>query len=116
MAGLHPINEHHKEAGTRPRVVGHAAWFPLHRDLTSGFDQVCAKRDGLENALAELGGVPQRHRTDALTATVPPGSDRPTLQRRYQALLGHYGLQGQAINSTKSHENGDVEVLQSTPP
>jgi hypothetical protein len=65
--------------------------------------------DGLQNALAELGGVPQRHRTDALTAAVPPGSDRPTFQRRYQALLRHYGLQGQSINPTKSHENGDVE-------
>lgn len=65
--------------------------------------------DGLQNALAELGGVPQLHRTDALTAAVPPGSDRPTFQRRYQALLRHYGLQGQSINPTKSHENGDVE-------
>ena len=43
------------------------------------------------------------------TAAVPPGSDRPTFQRRYQALLQHYGLQGQSINPTKSHENGDVE-------
>src|SRR5579872_2559121 len=65
--------------------------------------------DGLQNALAELGGVPRVHRTDALTAAVPPGSDRPTFQRRYQALLRHYGLQGQSINPTKSHENGDVE-------
>jgi hypothetical protein len=65
--------------------------------------------DGLQNALADLGGVPQVHRTDALTAAVPPASDRPTFQRRYQALLRHYGLQGQAINPTKSHENGDVE-------
>jgi len=65
--------------------------------------------DGLQNALTELGGVPWVHRTDALTAAVPPGSDRPTFQRRYQALLEHYGLQGQSINPTKSHENGDVE-------
>src|SRR5262249_46841829 len=65
--------------------------------------------DGLQNALAELGGVPQVHRTDALTAAVPPGSDRPAFQRRYQALLRHYGLRGQSINPTHSHENGDVE-------
>ena len=65
--------------------------------------------DGLQNALTELGGVPWVHRTDALTAAVPPGSDRPTFQRRYQALLRHYGLQGQSITPTKSHENGDVE-------
>ena len=65
--------------------------------------------DGLQNALAELGGVPRVHRTDSLTAAVPPGSDRGTFQQRYQGLLKHYGLQGQAINPTKSHENGDVE-------
>ena len=64
---------------------------------------------GLQNALSELGGVPQVHRTDSLTAAVPPGSDRQTFQQRYQGLLEHYGLQGQAINPTRSHENGDVE-------
>src|SRR5262249_1263504 len=64
---------------------------------------------GLQNALWELGGVPQMHRTDSLTAAVPPGSDRHTLQQRYQGLLRHYGLQGQAINPRKSHENGDAE-------
>ena len=64
---------------------------------------------GLQNALAELGGVPQVHRTDSLTAAVPPGGERHTFQKRYQGLLEHYGLQGQAINPTRSHENGDVE-------
>jgi hypothetical protein len=53
--------------------------------------------------------VPRVHGTDALTAAVTPRSDRPTFQRRYQTLLRHYGLQGQSINPTKSHENGDVE-------
>jgi hypothetical protein len=56
-----------------------------------------------------LGGVPQVHRTDSLTAAVPPGGDRHTLQQRYHGLLRHYGLQGQAINPRKSHENGDAE-------
>jgi len=64
---------------------------------------------GLQNALAELGGVPQVHRTDSLTAAVPPGGERHTFQKRYQGLLQHYSLQGQAINPTRSHENGDVE-------
>lgn len=68
-----------------------------------------SRSDGLPNALAELGGVPRVHRTDALTAAVPPGRDRPAFQRRYQGLLQHYGLQGPSINPTKSHENGDVE-------
>lgn len=65
--------------------------------------------DGLQNALAELGGVPEVHRTDSLTAAVPPGADRPAFQKRYHELLQHYGLRGQAINPTKAHENGDAE-------
>ena len=31
--------------------------------------------EGLQNALWELGGVPQRHRTDRLTAAVQPGAE-----------------------------------------
>jgi hypothetical protein len=66
-------------------------------------------RDGLPNALAELGGVPQVHRTDCLSAAVPPGAERHAFRERYQALLRHYGLPGQAINPGEAHANGDVE-------
>ncbi len=31
--------------------------------------------EGLQNALGELGGVPQLHRTDRLTAAIPPGTE-----------------------------------------
>jgi hypothetical protein len=66
--------------------------------------------EGLQNALWELGGVPQMHRTDRLTAAVQPGVEGPeSFKQRYQALLGHYGLQGQAIQAGKGNENGDVE-------
>ena len=65
--------------------------------------------EGLQNALWELGGVPQLHRTDRLTAAVQPGADPEVFKRRYQALLRHYGLKGQAIQAGKGHENGDVE-------
>jgi hypothetical protein len=66
---------------------------------------------GLQNALWELGGVPEIHRTDKLSSAVQkldkPGADEFT--RRYRALLRHYGLQGQRIQTGKAHENGDVE-------
>jgi hypothetical protein len=66
--------------------------------------------EGLQNALWELGGVPQLHRTDRLTAAVQPGVEGPeSFKRRYQALLRHYGLQGQAIQAGKGNENGDAE-------
>ena len=66
--------------------------------------------EGLQNALWELGGVPQLHRTDRLTAAVQPGVEGPkAFKQRYQALLTHYGLQAQAIQAGKGNENGDVE-------
>jgi hypothetical protein len=66
--------------------------------------------EGLQNALWELGGVPQMHRTDRLTAAVQPGvEEREAFKQRYQALLSHYGMQGQAIQAGKGNENGDVE-------
>jgi hypothetical protein len=66
--------------------------------------------EGLQNALWELGGVPQLHRTDRLTAAVQPGVEgREAFKQRYQSLLRHYGLQGQAIQAGKGNENGDAE-------
>ena len=65
--------------------------------------------EGLQNALWELGGAPEVHRTDRLTAAVPPGAEAQVFQRHYQALLDHYGLKGQAIQAGQAHENGDAE-------
>ncbi len=66
---------------------------------------------GLQNALWELGGVAVTHRTDKLSSAVhkldKAGVDEFT--RRYRALLRHYGLKGQKIQTGKAHENGDVE-------
>ena len=64
---------------------------------------------GLQNALWELGGVPQMHRTDRLTAAVNNLGDRELFQQHYRALLAHYGLKAQAINARQAHENGDAE-------
>jgi hypothetical protein len=64
--------------------------------------------DGLQGALWELGGVPQLHRTDRLSAATPPGGGGE-FHRRYQALLRHYGLAAQVINVRQAHENGDCE-------
>jgi hypothetical protein len=64
---------------------------------------------GLQNALWELGGVPQMHRTDRLTAAVNNLGNRDLFHQRYRALLAHYGLKAQAINARQAHENGDAE-------
>lgn len=64
---------------------------------------------GLQDALWGLGGVPQAHRTDRLTAAVNNLGDRELFQGRYRALLAHYGLRAQAIAPRKAHQNGDAE-------
>jgi hypothetical protein len=65
--------------------------------------------EGLQNALWELGGVPQRHRTDRLGAAVANGSDMKEFTARYQGLLEHYDLLAEKTNPDSGNENGDVE-------
>jgi hypothetical protein len=64
---------------------------------------------GLQQALWELGGVPQQHQTDRLSAATPPQPQRRRFTVRYEALLRHYGLEGRLIQAASPHENGDVE-------
>ena len=64
---------------------------------------------GLQNALWKLGGVPQMHRTDSLSAAVNNLNDREEFTRRYTGLLRHYGIKGSKTQAGKGNENGDVE-------
>lgn len=70
-----------------------------------------ALAEGLEQCLWQLGGVPQQHRTDNLSAAVQTIS--PVGQRvwtdRYAALMAHYGMQPTTNTPGEAHENGDVE-------
>jgi len=65
--------------------------------------------EGLQNALWELGGVPQRHRTDRLSAAVANTSNLDEFTLRYRSLLEHYGLLAEKTNPDSGNENGDVE-------
>lgn len=64
---------------------------------------------GLQNALWELGGVPQVHQTDRLSAAVHNGLHPDEFTQRYQGLLNHYGLAGRKTQPSSPHENGDIE-------
>ena len=70
-----------------------------------------ALAEGIEKALWQIGGVPQQHRTDHLSAAVrhlrQPEKEEWTL--RYQGLMAHYGMQPTWNNTGVAHENGDVE-------
>lgn len=65
--------------------------------------------DGLQNALWELGGVPLEHRTDRMSTAVNNMTDEREFTARYEALLRHYRMEGQKIQTGKANENGDVE-------
>lgn len=89
-------------------VLTYSNWEACTICFSESFESLSA---GLQNALWELGGVPVMHRTDKLSAAVhkldKPGRDEFT--RKYRALLRHYGLIGQKIQTGKANENGDVE-------
>lgn len=65
--------------------------------------------EGLQNALWELGGVPEKHRTDRLTTAVHKVPNAAEFTDRYLGLLNHYKLKGVKIQAGKAHENGDIE-------
>jgi hypothetical protein len=65
--------------------------------------------EGLQNALWALGGMPQRHRTDRMTLAIHPDGNPEVFTQKYQALLGHYRITGEATNPASGHENGDCE-------
>ncbi len=67
--------------------------------------------DGIQKAFWEFGGVPQRHRSDSLTAAVRNHSESRVFTNRYAALLDYYGSKGERTNVRCANENGDVESL-----
>jgi transposase len=64
---------------------------------------------GVQDALWELGGVPQEHRTDSLSAAVRPLGSKEEFTQKYQGLLQHYGMKASHSSPGRGHENGDVE-------
>jgi len=70
-----------------------------------------ALAEGLESCLWQIGGVPQQHRTDNLTAAVVDldREGRHEFTQNYRAVLAHYGMQPSANSAGLAHQNGDVE-------
>jgi hypothetical protein len=64
---------------------------------------------GYMKAVAELGAVPEEHRTDNLTAAVTSHGSSHVFNERWAAFLGHYRVEPSKNNAGVSHENGSVE-------
>ena len=87
-------------------VLTYSNWETVNICHSESFESLSA---GLQKALWMLGGVPQAHRTDRLSAAVHQDLNSEEFTRRYQALLDHYGLKGQKTQPASPHHNGDVE-------
>lgn len=70
-----------------------------------------ALRQGVQNALWTLGGVPRDHRTDnSSSATHDLKQERGrAFNDNYQRFMKHYGLRPTTNSVGKGNENGDVE-------
>jgi hypothetical protein len=87
-------------------VLTYSNWEAASICFSESFESLSA---GLQQALWELGGVPEWHRSDRLSAAVNNLSERKEFTQRYQALMAHYGLTMEKINPRQAHENGDAE-------
>lgn len=65
--------------------------------------------EGLQDALWQLGGAPKKHRTDRLSAAVQKPEHPDEFTQRYEALLNHYGLEGEKAQAASPNEIGDIE-------
>jgi hypothetical protein len=82
-----------------------------HAHVVLGGESFVALAEGLQNALWALGGVPDQHRTDSLSAAFRnlDTQAQEDLTQRYEALIAHYGMQPSRNNAGVAHENGAIE-------
>ena len=76
-----------------------------------GGESFVALAEGLQNALWALGGVPEHHRTDSLSAAFRNlnAEAKQDLTTRYEAFCAYYGMTPTRNNLGVSHENGSIE-------
>jgi hypothetical protein len=89
-------------------ALAHSGW--RHAEVVEGGESFLALSAGLQAALWRLGGVPEEHRTDSLSAAFNNLAEREELTRRYEGLCAHYGMRASRCNPGQSHENGSIEA------
>jgi transposase InsO family protein len=88
-------------------ALAHSGW--RHAVVITGGESFLALSTGLQAALWRLGGVPEEHRTDSLSAAFNNLAEQQELTRRYDDLCRHYGMRASRCNPGQSHENGAIE-------
>ena len=89
-------------------ILSHSGW--RYAEIATG-ETFLALKQGLQNALWTLGGVPEVVRSDNTSAATHEmkRSRGRALNDNYAALLEHYGLRSTHVNRGQSHENGVAE-------
>jgi transposase len=87
-------------------VLSYSNWEAVTICFSESFESLSA---GLQNALWELGSLPEEHRTDRMSAAVNNLNALEEFTQRYEGLLSHYGLRGSRTQAGRAHELGDAE-------
>lgn len=82
-----------------------------HAEVILGGESFVALAEGLQNALWALGGAPEIHRSDSLSAAYRNLNTETAedLTARYHDLCSAYGMSPSRNNRGEGHENGSVE-------
>lgn len=88
-------------------ALAYSGW--RHVTVIDGGESFLALSTGLQAALWALGGVPEEHRTDSLSAAFNNLAEQEELTKRYADLCNHYGLRATRCNPGQSNENGSIE-------
>ena len=88
-------------------ALAHSGW--RHAVVVTSGESFMALSTGLQGALWRLGGVPEEHRTDSLSAAFNNLAEQEELTHRYEDLCRHYGMRASRCNPGQSHENGSIE-------
>ena len=88
-------------------ALSHSGW--RHVEVVEGGESFLALSSGLQTSLWRLGGVPEEHRTDSLSAAFNNLAEQEELTKRYADLCSHYGLRATRCNPGQSNENGSIE-------
>jgi hypothetical protein len=91
-------------------ALAHSGW--RHAQVVEGGESFDALSSGLQSALWHLGGSPEEHRTDSLSAAFRNLNvdEKDDLTKRYESLCAHYAMRATRCNPGESHENGSIEA------
>ena len=93
-------------------ALAYSGW--RHVTVIDSGESFMALSTGLQAALWALGGVPEEHRTDSLSAAFNNLAEQEELTQRYADLCSHYGLRATRCNPGQSNENGSIESRNNT--